>query len=231
MTQDAAQNVLTNTTSAPTQTKVQKDYILLDASSSMSSKWWDSLKAVDDYIAGLKTASVNSSVTMATFTTGRHDVISYDKCRESTVDDWQSVMAEGQNQVPFYAGTTPLYDAINVCVKELRDLDPPKVSILIVTDGEENASKTNAAQAKGLIDWCRAKGWQVTFLGCDFDNNAQAKLLGVGPANAIGTSAKRLKDATAELARKRAHHAHFGTPMNFSEDEQQKFGGYLTSGN
>jgi hypothetical protein len=222
-------NSLENIRGLPTQPKRQKDYILLDASSSMSPRWWDSLQAIDDYVGGLKIASVNSDVTVATFTTSTFDRISFDKCRQSTVDEWQSVV-EGE-AVPFYAGSTPLYDAINIMVKELRDLNPPKVSIVIVTDGEENISKTTAAQAKGLIDWCRAKGWQVTFLGCDFDNNKQAKLLGVGPANAIGTSAKRLKDATAELAKKRAHHAHFGTPMNFSEDEQHKFGGYLTSGN
>ena len=72
---------------------------------------------------------------------------------------------------------------------------------------------------------------QVYLFGCEFENSQQARQLGLGPQNAIGTSAKRLTDAAAALAKKRANHAHFGTPMNFSEDEQQKFAGYLSHDN
>jgi von Willebrand factor type A domain len=217
---------LLNTTSLPQTPRQQHDYILLDASSSMSDKWWSSLEAIDNYVSGLKAQNVSSKITLATFT--HSSGFRYDRCRQTTVEEWKSLSEQSPD---FWAGTTPLYDAINQMTRELRDLDPPKCSILIVTDGEENGSATTAAQAKAFLDWCRAKGWQVTFFGCDFESSRQAKMLGVGPQNAIGTSAKRLTDAASTLAKKRAHHAHFGTPMNFSEDEQQKFAGYLTSGN
>jgi hypothetical protein len=215
---------LSNTSSVPQAQKHQNDYILLDASSSMSDKWWQSLEAIDNYVSGLKAQNVNSNIILATFTTSQG--FRYDRCRETTVDAWTPLV----NQSPdFWAGTTPLYDAINQMANEVRDLRPG--SIMIVTDGEENGSQTNLVQAKSFLDWLRAKGWQITFFGCEFENSQQARQLGLGPQNAIGTSAKRLTDAAAALARKRANHAHFGTPMNFSEDEQQRFAGYLGSSN
>lgn len=215
---------LMNRESVPEARSPQRDYILLDASSSMSSRWWDSLKAIDDYVGGLRAQNINSQVTLATFTT--HHSLRYDICRDTAPESWASLC---ESSPDMWAGSTPLNDAINMMVRSLRDLNPTKCSILIVTDGEENASKTTTVQAKSLLDWCRAKGWQVTFMGCDFDNTAQARLLGASDANSVGTSARRLADATKELSKKRAHYAHFGTPMNFSEDERNKFGGYLNA--
>jgi hypothetical protein len=223
------QQNLTNTTSTPDTVRTQHDYILLDASSSMSTKWWESLEAIDKYISGLKAANVNSHITVATFTNAQGG-FRYDHARQGTIEQLtESPLV--QNSPDFWAGSTPLYDAINQMIRELRDLDPLKCSIVIVTDGEENGSQTTLVQAKSFLDWARAKGWQITFLGCDFENSSQAKMLGINDSNALGTSAARLIDATAELAKKRAHHAHFGTPMNFSDDEKSKFGGYLADHN
>jgi hypothetical protein len=104
---------------------------------------------------------------------------------------------------------------------------PLKASLIIITDGDENASKTTGEQAKALLDWCRAMGWQVTFLGCDFENSAQAKLLGANDSNAIGVSAKRLTDATSLLAEKRARYSQYGTDMDMTKDEKTELGGLL----
>jgi hypothetical protein len=207
------------TTDAP-----QRDYILLDASGSMCSRWWESLDAIDNYIAGLKANNVQSRVKLATFTSIGSD-LQYDIGRDSDVATYQNCT---EASPVMYSGGTPLYDAINRMIRDLRDERPG--SIVIVTDGEENASKTTLVQAKSLLDWARSKGWQVIFMGCDWDNSRQARLLGAGEGNSVGTSAKRLTDAARELATKRAHHAHHGKPMEFTKDEQAKFGGYLTSG-
>jgi hypothetical protein len=126
---------------------------------------------------------------------------------------------------------TPLYDAINLMCRKLRDLDPPKASIVIVTDGDENGSNhTSADQARALLDWCRAKGWQVTFLGADFNNSKQAKLLGADETNTIGVRKQKLLEAGKSLGDKRLKHALYGDDINFSEDERKNFGGFLTNG-
>ena len=202
----------------------QVDYLLLDGSGSMSSRWLESMDALDKYALGLKAAGVETQMLMATFSGGRG--LDYQVTRETTPQSWHSLALE----TPVCpGGDTPLYDAINVMVRSLRDLNPDKASIVIVTDGEENGSRTtNADQARVLLDWCRSRGWQVTFIGCDFNNLQMAKLMGGDSKSAIGAPTRRLVDVTAELAKKRAFHDKFGTPMHFTDDEKKRFGGFLS---
>lgn len=206
-------------------TKVaQRDYILLDSSASMSSKWWDMLEALDTYVAGLKTANVNSELTLATFSGEHPEYIQ----RDESLGDWHPLMKI--NPI-FHPGSTPLYDAIALMARRMRDLDPAKAAITIVTDGEENSSTfTTLEQAKAFLDWCRHKGWQVTFIGCDFDNSRQSGLLGGNAQSAIGVAKAHLAEAAAALAKKRADYGLFGKPMHWTDDEHGQFGGYLTAG-
>lgn len=202
----------------------QVDYLLLDGSGSMSGRWLESLDALDRYASGLKRTEVNTDVIMATFSSSRE--LDYQVARQTNSMTWQPLALEPP-QCP--GGSTPLYDAINIMVRSLRDLNPDKCSIVIVTDGEENGSKfTTEIQARSLLDWCRGRGWQVTFIGCDFNNNRMAKLLGGQSSSAIGAPTRRLTDITNELAKKRSYHDKFGTPMHFTDEEKKNFGGFIS---
>ena len=150
----------------------------------------------------------------------------YTVARDQAVTVWSPL---GPEPPHCPGGDTPLYDAINIMVRTLQSENPDDCSIVIVTDGEENGSRTtNETQAKALLNWCREKGWQVTFIGCDFNNSKMAKLLGGQAQNAIGAPTKRLTHITEELAKKRAYHSQFGTPMQFSDEDKKKFGGFLS---
>lgn len=206
------------------QVDTEIDYILLDASGSMASNWLGSLDAIDAYVTRIN--SLRTNVILASFTTSgdySSERFDYQILQESGPDKW--VPAIG---VKVQMGSTPLFDAINTMGRELRDMNPAKCSILIVTDGAENASKTTLLQAQSILNWCRAKGWQVTFLGCDFNNLTQAKELGANAATAIGVSAKRLRDVTGALADKRTNYSRTGNKMSFTDDEKESFGGYLS---
>jgi hypothetical protein len=216
MTQDVTNR--TGTLQAP-----QLDYVLLDGSSSMQSKWWDTIGALRAYTDVLKSQNVNSHGIMQVFDSHDLDCV----VRDGTLDTWGDLSDVGANW-----GMTPLYDAINLMARKLANLDPAKCSIVIVTDGDENGSNhTNADQARAMLDWCRAKGWQVTFLGADFNNSKQAKLLGADDSNSVGVRRELLLEAGKSLGAKRAKHALYGDDINFSEDERKNFGGYLTNGN
>jgi hypothetical protein len=209
--------------SPPTSSTLQHDYILLDGSSSMETKWWDTLVAIEAYISGLKAENVNSHIILQTFDSTALDFIQ----RNEPITSWKPLTT---NPIGSYWGCTPLYDAISAMGRRLRDLNPPRCSILIVTDGQENGSQfTSLVQAKAILDWCRAKGWQITFIGANFNNSEQASLLGASPSSAIGVGQKRLSDATSSLAKKRAAYGLYGTDMHFSEGERQQFGGYLSA--
>lgn len=198
------------------------DYILVDGSGSMMDKWFEMLDAIDAYVDGLKTHRVSSHLMLTVF--DDHDIDCVQ--RNCSLDQWVS---NKEAPIGLHGGYTPLYDAINVMGRRLRELNPTRASILIVTDGDENRSVLSQAHAKTILDWCRAKGWQVTFIGCDFDNAGLAAQLGATPAAAIGVRKQKLTDATQSLAEKRARYGLYGENMHFSEDERQKFGGFLAA--
>lgn len=201
----------------------QLDYILIDGSGSMSDKWHASLNALDIYMDALKAQNIHSHGIVQMFGEELSIII-----RDETVANWSKF---GLEPVRMCGGLTPLYDAINLMCRSLRDLDPPNASICIVTDGDENKSThTSAAQARALLDWCRAKGWQVTFIGCDFNNTRQAKLLGANERNMLTVRAMKLLEAGETLAKKRINNIRTGADINFSDDEKENFGGYLTHG-
>jgi len=178
--------------------------------------------ALDAYINVLKSENIASTGIIQVFDSSDLD----SEQRNSTLDTWGPLTDIGSNW-----GMTPLYDAINLMVRKLAALDPEKCTIVIVTDGDENGSNhTNADQARALLDWCRAKGWQVIFLGADFNNSKQAKLLGADDSNSVGVRSMKMLDAGKALGEKRAKHARYGDDISFSEDERKDFGGYLTNG-
>lgn len=201
----------------------QLDYFLLDGSGSMISNWQPTMAAMDNFCKVLASQNIHSHGILQVFSDfGNLSLIE----RDAVLADWP----------PFYSspiscpgGMTPLFDAINLMCRALKELDPPKASIVICTDGDENASEhTGPAQARALLAWCRAKGWQVTFLGCNFDNAKQARLLGANEENSIGVRKELLAEAGKLLGDKRARHARTDEDINFSSDERRKFGGYLT---
>ena len=201
----------------------QLDYILVDGSSSMMDKWWDSIGALDSFLSVLKSQNVGSQVILHTFDSRDLECIQRD-CLLADVGPLTDVGA--------HWGMTPLYDAINLMVRRLAALDPPKCSIVIVTDGDDTSSKTtDVTQARALLDWCRAKGWQVTFIGADFNNMRQAAALGANESNSIGVQKAKLLEAGKTLGEKRLNHARNDDEINFTEDERKNFGGYLTNGN
>lgn len=211
-----------NRTSTPTTIQTQVDYILLDGSGSMQGDiWWETLDAIDVYVAETARRNVNSQIILATFdSTDIHCTQ-----RDQNIADWTPLRAD---PIGAFWTMTPLYDAIAECGRRLRDLNPPRASILIATDGDENASNyTDLTQAIAIIKWMEAKGWNVTFIGCDWNNSKLASKLGLKPAQAIGVGRKHLTSAARSLAEKRARYSTTGEPMHWSEDERNQFGGHL----
>lgn len=213
---------LRNHIGTPSKIETQVDYLLLDGSGSMYSQWWDVLAALESYLQGLRTARVNSQVILAVFDSTDLQNIQ----RDCPLDDCPSLT--GDQAPSFFGGSTPLYDAIAETGRRLRDLDPPRASVVIATDGGESGSHyTDLTQAKAIIKWMEAKGWPVTFIGCNWDNTQMANKLGLRPSAAIGVAKKHLTSAAASLAKKRAHHYTTGESIHFTDEERTKFGGHL----
>ena len=203
---------------------MQHDFILLDRSGSMEGKWSETLGAVNGYVKKLADDKVDTGVTLAVFDAQDRNldyVVLRDRITPTT---WKPV---DSNEVS-PRGYTPLNDAIGKLVKQAQagfnGVQYEKVAILIVTDGHENHSKeVTHAQAKNLLNECRAKGWQVIFIGADFDNQAQATSYNNAAAATLSSIPVAAMAATMSYtAGKRGLYGATGQSINFSDEEKEE---------
>lgn len=199
---------------------MQHDFILLDRSGSMMTLWAEALGSVNSYVTKLAEDKVDTGVTLAVFDQdiGKLDFkIVRDRITPPT---WRKVIDSEVSP----RGGTPLSDAVGEIVKLAMAGNYEKVAIIIMTDGQENASRElSVTQAKLLLDQCRARDWQVIFLGANFDNARQATDYGTVSANTVSASTANLRATMTATASKRAAYGITGQSMNYSEDEKKAF--------
>lgn len=183
----------------------------------MISQWSEALGSVNAYVQKLAEDKVDTGVTLAVFdhNIGKLDfTIVRDRITPST---WRNVIADEVSP----RGGTPLNDATGRIVNLANAGNYDKVAIIIMTDGEENASKElSVTQAKLLLDQCRAKGWQVIFLGANFDNARQATSYGTVSANTVSVATSNLRASGVMMASKRSVYGATGQSMNYSAEEK-----------
>lgn len=163
-------------TAAPTDT-----FIVLDRSASMANQWREATSSINSYVRGLAERKVPGHVTLAVFDelNGR---LQYDVMRRHHNNDWVEFGAS--ECLP--RGNTPLYDAVARTVNLAETTMPSRAVIVIMTDGYENASMaTTNSMAREMLDRCRARDWQVVFLGANFDTFSQGASLGSARATML----------------------------------------------
>lgn len=108
-------------------------------------------------------------------------------------------------------GCTALYDAVAHAIGRTRELlaaatvTPDRVLVAIITDGEENASRTTGRAAVfDMIRACQEEGWVFVFMGANMDSYAAGEAVGVaGPGRARDWTAdeRGMRDGMAALSR------------------------------
>jgi uncharacterized protein with von Willebrand factor type A (vWA) domain len=198
---------------------MQHDFILLDRSGSMQTLWSEALNSVNAYVKKLADERIDTGVTLATFDKDA-DEFKFEIVRDRIIPTtWRPV--SDADATP--RGMTPLNDATGRIVSLAKAGNYDKVAIIIMTDGLENASRElTVAQTKALLDECRAKNWQVIFLGANFDNAAQAASYGNMPAATVQASPRRMVQAFEETAALRSAYAETGAPMRYSDEQKAR---------
>jgi len=115
---------------------------------------------------------------------------------------------------------TPLYDAIGISVKKLKECvkgdKQANVVVSIITDGFENASKEwSGAAVKALIDELKEEGWMFSFIGSAY--NAKELAMNISITNTMQWS--NTPDGTREMfvQENDARSRHYSRLQNLSE--------------
>ncbi len=114
-------------------------------------------------------------------------------------------------------GTTALLDAVGRTIDSLLENligipkdEYPSVMIVIITDGEENASEDYSLERiRKRIEFCKeSEGWEFLFLGANVDAFAAAENIGIGrnktasyhaDAQGVGINFATLNNAMSQL--------------------------------
>ena len=160
--------------------------MILDRTGSMESIKQDTIGGFNSYIAAQK-----SLPTPATFTLVQFD--SQDPFE--VIHKFTDIQMVGDLTAQTYMprASTPLYDAVGRGINDLKAglgglpeaLRPKKIVVVIVTDGQENASREfTGAQVRKMIADAKEAGWQFVFLSADESAISDSSSLNIDASNA-----------------------------------------------
>lgn len=112
-------------------------------------------------------------------------------------------------------GGTPLYDSTAKLINLAEAVGNEKTVIIIMTDGEENSSKAYTLQAiRDRIVTCKARNWEVLFLGAEFNADNIATQYGLSKGKVINTTLENTSRSMDFYAKASASYADFGTAVD-----------------
>lgn len=158
--------------------------ILDDSGSMKGQKQRDAITAFNNFVAGQQEVKLGqANLTVCPL----HNSFNYTL---SNIVDKPIGELEKVPQKQFQCGgRTPLFDTIGFTIRRLEDqqLDPHCVVILIITDGEENDSRTwTVPTLRPVIEEKLELGWQFIYVTVDGRSRNTAERIGI-PAKCIMT--------------------------------------------
>lgn len=173
--------------------------LVLDETGSMSNHLTDTISSVNEYVKSLQGQNVPEMLyTLTKFNSTKVEVV------QSSVPISTAIPLTTENYKP--AATTPLYDAVGRTIKAIdEDLrmqaSKPAVLVIIVTDGQENASKEySREQVYQLIQEREKQGWKFVYLGSDHDVWAAGASLGISLKDTVSYRSNDYKGTMRKLS-------------------------------
>lgn len=153
-------------------------HVVLDRSGSMISCKADAIGGFNSYVENIAKESPTSVLSLTLFDTLGIDTI------QDKVNIKKVVPLDDKSYQP--RGGTPLYDAIGKAVTDLSEQKGKSKVLVILTDGEENASQEhNKASIKTLLEEKQKEGWLITYLAANQDAMAEGAKFGINTNNAM----------------------------------------------
>lgn len=190
-------------------------FVLLDRSGSMTPNWFETLGALNGYVSQLKKKTKVSIFAFDSTTEMEIETLA----KEVPAEDFKSLM--DKDVMP--RGSTPLYDAIAYLDKQVGKRK--KAAVTIITDGYENSSREcTKTAAAALIDGMKKRGYDINFIGADFDNYEQSASLGGSYGQTITSRPGNYGATMSALAMKNNSYAGSGKTREWTDAERKSSG-------
>lgn len=185
-------------------------YILLDRSGSMQTQWGEAINSVNTYV---KELPKDTNVFLAVFD---HD---YNVVRNTTAKKWEPLNKE--EIIP--RGNTRLFDSAARIMYRALDDNAEKTVIVVMTDGEENASQNfKQSDVKALADTMDKKKWELIFLGANFDKVSDVAMNNFGRQSSkfVNMTTGNMAATMADLSFRSAAYAKSGASINYTDEDK-----------
>ena len=190
--------------------------ILLDISTSMYSRWHQTISGLNEYIESLRLDDHNYKVTITEF--GLENEVR-DLCSEADLDKVPHF--DGTSYQPHGRGTA-LWGAVGITLKKVNTTEP--VLFVVITDGEENSSHTwNQDSVNTLIAERQKLGnYTFAYLGVAIEAWGNASAVAAFAASSCNLQSsdyssdtyKGLATLTRSYSRTMSVNSAHGGPMN-----------------
>lgn len=202
-------------------------FMLLDRTGSMQRRWEEAVNAINVYVDEVVKAA------------GRDLLTDQDRVTLACFDRWQTGTTFDilRDAVPLTAwnplridevtprGDTPLLDAVVRLASLAEAKGSDKTVVVIMTDGEENASSEVTKEvARQAIERLQKRSWQVVYLGADFDAFDQAGRVGIPSPTTLSAASGHFADAMRVTARKTQAYMSAGIPMQYVAEDREQSG-------
>lgn len=194
---------------------------ILDKSGSMGIVRDATISGFNEYLTTLK----NDAMTDYNFSLTLFDT---DVIKKESVPIASVPALTSETYIP--AGNTALYDAVCSTIKQIPNDTDKKVIVIIMTDGEENASREyTQVHMRDLIKEREAKGnWKFVYLGANQDSYASAQKFGISAMNAsnFNTTAGGMKATMRGVAQNTMFYSASATNNTqdfFSQKDQNNY--------
>jgi uncharacterized protein YegL len=177
--------------------------MIIDESGSMNSARDTTIAGFNEFVNGQKSAEASAGA-------GYLTLIKFDAPNIKTV-----YVNRPLNEVPVLdrngynpGGGTNLLDAIGNAINSVNDQlakskkkDRPGVIITIMTDGEENSSRTyNNEAIKAMVAAAEKSDWTFTFLGANIDAFAVGSTFGMTAMNSVNYSTANMTETLSTVS-------------------------------
>jgi len=192
-------------------------FVVLDRSGSMGIIKTDAIGGFNQFLNEQKKVSGKAKLTLAQFD-HIYEVV------HNAVD--LKIVPELTDATYQPRNTTALLDAIGKTLVLADSSKEKKIAFVILTDGQENASKEyNRSQIFDMIkDRRDNKGWQFIFLGANQDAIQAGSMIGIAAAQSLtfaGTP-DGIKNAYGSTSKLMASYRTTGNVQCFSQDDRDK---------